>query len=207
MRTLDAQTARGNHRATAIEVTPIDAANRCFKSGHPEGPLLQSGAPACSDASCSERPDHACAPESAMILHEDIISALPEDFVRIMRNWVRSTDGSAIGTSVYDFIASGRYEAKIPVLMGEAQDTQRAIYKLPQRHQEVITIFWTEHDLTLAEMARATPRVRLWQLGPASFKAWLAIAHDRLQKELKAQREAARELAAQAQTAVGKARP
>lgn len=115
-------------------------------------------------------------------LHDDIIGALDHDFVRRMDNWARSLDGSSVGTcsKLWGNVGGGSYEARVPVLMGEARDTDRAIRALPQRYQEVVTIFWTNRSQTLAWMATSTARVRLWRLGPASFGDWLELGHARL---------------------------
>lgn len=68
----------------------------------------------------------------------------------------------------------------MPVLLGEAQDTEAAIRKLPQRYSEVVSCFWLYEHREVKWMATATPRLRLWKLGPASFTEWLSIGHERL---------------------------
>jgi len=122
-------------------------------------------------------------------LHDEILERLPEDFVRRMRNWSASIGGCAVSTasSTWDMAggsSGGWYQAPIPVLVGEAVDTQTAIYKLGPLQQDVIAIFWLYHARTIAWMARATPVVREQKLGPTSFCQHLNAAHDRLQSEL-----------------------
>lgn len=122
-----------------------------------------------------------------------IVAALPFDFVRRMWNWVRSRDGGSVATSrLEEQVDFAREEHSIPVMLGEADDTHRAIMALPQRHQEVIRVFWTMNTKALEDMARATPRLRLWKLGKASFRVWLETAHTRLQDELRKQIKAER---------------
>lgn len=130
----------------------------------------------------------------SMKLHEEIFKALPDDFVRRMWNWVRSRDGGSVATSRFDErVDNTRDEHPIPTLLGEADDTHRAILTLPQRYQEVITIFWTRNHMTLAGMACSTPRTRLWKIGKASFRMWLDTGHGRLQGAIEEQTTACRE--------------
>lgn len=118
-------------------------------------------------------------------LHDEIFDTLPEDFIRRMRNWARDRDGGRIATAYLGEIVDGwRPEIPIPTMEGEAADTQRAVLTLPQRYQEVITVFWMYQAHNLTWMACATPRLRVWKLGPASFRGWLDRGHERLQVEL-----------------------
>lgn len=130
-------------------------------------------------------------------LHADILEELPLDFIRLMLNWASTVDGGPVSTSsaLWGMVGGGTYESKLPVLLGEADDTHKAVLTLPQRYQEVITIFWTRNGMRLEDMARATPRVRLWKLGKASFRDWLDTGHERLQTVLMAQRKHERERA------------
>lgn len=116
-------------------------------------------------------------------LHDDIYAALPEDFIRRMQNWARSLDGGSVRTTIFrDRVDTfhWRPEVPLPTLLGEATDTHKAVQALPQRYQEVVTVFWSRPTQTLAWMATSTPRCRLWKLGPASFEEWLSIGHERL---------------------------
>lgn len=114
--------------------------------------------------------------------HERIYAELPEDFIRRMRNWVRGRDGASVGTSSMSERVDNHthHEQPIPTMFGEATDTEVAIRKLPQRYQEVVSVFWLYESRDIAWMAKATPRLRLWKLGPASFREWLSIGHERL---------------------------
>lgn len=114
-------------------------------------------------------------------LHDDIIKALPPDFVRRMMNWSRTVDGTPVSTSkLEERVDHTRQEQGLPILMGEADDTHRAIRALPQRYQEVVGVFWTRLAQDMRWMSQSTPRLRLWKLGPASFRDWLDRAHERL---------------------------
>lgn len=117
-------------------------------------------------------------------LHDEILQRLSHDFVRRMRNWSASTGGAFVTTSsaAWDCAVRGGYAvARMPVLLGEASDTQAALWKLAAVQQEVVTIFWLYEGRTLAWMARATPVVRAQRLGPYSFRQYLDLAHARLQ--------------------------
>lgn len=117
--------------------------------------------------------------------HAAIFAELPEDFIRRMSNWARDRDGGRIAVAYLGERVDGwRPEVPIPTMEGEAADTQRAVLRLPQRHQEVVACFWMHQAQTLSWMATATPRLRLWKLGPASFREWLRIGHVRLQIEI-----------------------
>ncbi len=117
-------------------------------------------------------------------LHADIFAQLPDDFVRRMANWAASLGGGKITTSnaIYDSIGDGKYESRIPTLMGEARDTDRCVRVLRPGLQEVVAIFWRHTYQPLSWMATATPSVRMWKLGPASFRQWLDEAHMHLRQ-------------------------
>lgn len=145
------------------------------------GPLLPDVAPVRGDARGETR-TRASDSQRMRKLHDEIFEALPDDFVRRMLNWVRSFDGDSVATSRFDErVDNTREEHPIPTLLGEAVDTDRAIRELPQRYQEVIACFWMYTTRPLEWMATATPRLRVWKLGKASFREWLEIGHERLQ--------------------------
>lgn len=124
-------------------------------------------------------------------LHDDILSALPYEFVRRMRNWSRTVDGTPVSTSkLDDRVDHTRAENSMPLLLGEANDTHRAVQRLTQPYQDAVTVFWTYQAHTLSWMATATPILRAARLGPASFRSYLDGAHDMLERLFTAQREA-----------------
>lgn len=126
-----------------------------------------------------------------------IYDALPEDFIRRMRNWARSCDGGPVGTSRFEErIDHTRHDQPIPMLLGEADDTHAAVLKLLPWYQEVVTVFWRYEARPLRWMAGATEILRAWKLGPVSFAEKLTIAHARLQVEIGKQKSAQRKRAA-----------
>jgi hypothetical protein len=121
--------------------------------------------------------------------HVATLAALPPDFIRKMRNWARSRDGGPVSiSSMEERVDHTRHEIAIPVLLGEYEDTDRVLRKLPQRYQEVIAVFWMHEGKPMRWMATSTPRLRVWKLGPTSFAQWLDKAHARMQEELTKQR-------------------
>lgn len=117
--------------------------------------------------------------------HAEILAALPHDFVRRMNNWARSFEGGRVSTSsIEERVDHWRHEHPIPVLMGEADDTHRAVQALTQPYQDIVTVFWTHRARTLAWMSTSTEYIRAWRLGKASFEEWLKVGHGLLQAEL-----------------------
>lgn len=118
-------------------------------------------------------------------LHDDIIEALPHDFVRRMRNWSRTMDGTPISmSSVEPRVDYTRTEQPLPLLIGEADDTHKAVLRLPHRAQECIAVFWTHEARSIDWMLVATPRLRMWALGPARFLEHLDTGHALLMAHL-----------------------
>lgn len=73
-----------------------------------------------------------------------IYSAVSQDFVRRMRNWVRGKDGTPLGGSG-SFVLAGTsnvFESRVPTLYGEAADTETALRTLPGRYQQAVRQFW-----------------------------------------------------------------
>lgn len=111
-----------------------------------------------------------------------IIKALPEGFIRRMGNWARAQAGGSIRyaqSSVWD---GGRYNAgyaepPIPILEGEADDTDAALRTLPARYQQAVRLFWL-WDLNVAVLARKSA------CDPKTFESRLEEGHALLRAEL-----------------------
>lgn len=74
-----------------------------------------------------------------------IMAELPEDLVRRMRNWARAKAGcsGAYAQVSFEPVATGGYrEAPMPILGGEADDTDRALQTLDARHRQAVELFW-----------------------------------------------------------------
>jgi hypothetical protein len=88
---------------------------------------------------------------------EKIMRLLDHEFIRRMRNWARAgTEASASISSVYDDVLCGSdgYSSRIPTLFGEAEDTDRALAKLPVRYSAAVRVFWQWEGISLREMGR-----------------------------------------------------
>jgi hypothetical protein len=122
-----------------------------------------------------------------------IYAALPEDFIRRMRNWARVVTGQMKGiafTSAYEGIAAGTmHDQPIPVLEGEADDTDRALNTLPPREKWAVSEFWSREGRSLRQHARGRA------IDPHTFEAWTIRGHDMLKAELARQLVSARHAA------------
>lgn len=88
---------------------------------------------------------------------EAIISALPEEFVRQMRDWVRSRCGNGFAmTSAYDGLgpSSGYAETMIPILYGAVGDIDTAMADIPLREREAVRLFWEREGNSLRWLGR-----------------------------------------------------
>lgn len=77
---------------------------------------------------------------------QQIIRELPPEFVRKMRNWVRSElDGGMYAASKMfeDVIASSDgYDSHMPILQGEAWDVNICLQTLAPKYREAVRDFW-----------------------------------------------------------------
>jgi len=77
---------------------------------------------------------------------DEYIARMDVDFVRRMRNWAAEARGDGHGhVKAMDYGAmpsSGYREASIPVMTGEASDTDRAVATLPLRYRQAVVQFW-----------------------------------------------------------------
>ena len=90
-------------------------------------------------------------------LVKEIMMALPDDFIRCMRNWARYKVGSSLGYAAVNLAAepSGGYrEARLPILSGEAEDIDRAIQTLEIRYRRPVELFWAWEEIELTVLAR-----------------------------------------------------
>lgn len=116
-------------------------------------------------------------------MSDKIYSALTEDFIRRMRNWVKAKDGAPIaggGVSLYELgIGVDRYrEAMVPVLFGEAEDTKTALGGLPARYKQVVEQFWLYEGRPMRWHGRHRAVDR------ETFETWVMKGHEMLKAEL-----------------------
>jgi len=107
---------------------------------------------------------------------------LPSDFVRRMRNWARAAAGCAFGAlraADYGAVIEGGYrESTMPVLDGEASDTEAALATVGMRYQQAVRQYWAYEG-------------RPWRwhglrrnVNHETFRAWVMKGHDDLRIEL-----------------------
>lgn len=89
---------------------------------------------------------------------EFVMAALPEHFVRRMRNWASAQAGSSgayASGSVWDGFMppSGYNETPIPVLRGESDDTDKALQEIPARERQAVMLFWQYENGSFAYLA------------------------------------------------------
>jgi len=86
-----------------------------------------------------------------------VLAELDEGFIRRLRNWARSRCGSSAGFAQVDWDikgSSGYCETHLPVLGGEADDTDLALQTLPVRYRRAVELFWAWEQTELTVLAR-----------------------------------------------------
>lgn len=91
--------------------------------------------------------------------HGQIMAELGDNFIRRMRNWTRA---KVAGSSMYyaqmrwDMRApsSGWHEPPLPVISGEAEDTDEAIHALALPQRTAVMLYWAFETTELAVLAR-----------------------------------------------------
>lgn len=86
-----------------------------------------------------------------------VMMELDEGFVRRMRNWARARVGTSSGVVQVNWEVgggSGYREAHMPVLGGEAEDTDLALQALPVRFRRAVELFWAWETLELTVLAQ-----------------------------------------------------
>jgi len=100
--------------------------------------------------------------ERGVIVRSDpggVMADLTEDFVRRMRNWAMGSCGSSIDFAQVDLAGgggtgAGYREASMPVLTGEAKDTDDALHALPIRYRRAVELYWAWETTELSVLAR-----------------------------------------------------
>lgn len=108
---------------------------------------------------------------------ETIIKNLPHDYVRRMRNWARAPGESSYAmTSAYDGVAasSAYSDSPMPVLIGESQDTDRAMQEVPNKYRQAVRKFWMFEGRSLQWLAC---QLRSPPLDYRTVEHWLDLGH------------------------------
>ena len=128
-------------------------------------------------------------------MSEKIYAALPHDFIRRMRNWARAVSGQlnelrsswSIAPSV---INPGLDGSPLPILSGEATDTDQALRTLPERYRWAVEEFWSREGRSLRQHARGRA------IDDTTMCEWIMRGHELLQVSLVRRSEAWRRAAA-----------
>lgn len=87
---------------------------------------------------------------------ECVISELPYDYVRRMRNWASTSAESGLYSisSVYIRERCDGWETSMPVIIGEASDTHAALEVLPLRFLQAVQLYWQNEGKGLRWLGR-----------------------------------------------------
>ena len=107
---------------------------------------------------------------------------LPQDFTRRMVNWARWKDGGGVHVAISSIYEGDRRnehrEASIPLLIGEAKDTDEAIEALPARYQYPVRQVW----LYLGRPSAWHARIR--GIDYRTWDGWVRKGHQLLMQEI-----------------------
>jgi hypothetical protein len=193
MRTLDAETARGHHRTTAFEVTPIDCVERVYQFDHPqaEGPLLHASASrrgADSDEAGVARPSVKTPENALQHLHVMLRCNRWGTYVRwshrtLSKNPKPQGMNSWWGPIVFDGnveqIGIESVRDICPVNIDEALETDRCVKLLPDKLRKAML---QEHVIrgTQAQKAAALgiDRTTFWRHCERAYVLLLGMFND-----------------------------
>jgi hypothetical protein len=107
-----------------------------------------------------------------------------------MRNWALTTSGvvpmSYAMSSCYGISAKDTYgDGGEPILIGEAEDINAALAKMPLRYRIAVMLFWQYEGRPLAWFARRCGDGVDWR----TFERRVAHGHDLLKAEIARQHE------------------
>ena len=120
-----------------------------------------------------------------------VLAELDDAFVRRMRNWALGRCGSSMGFAQVDWDikgSSGYAEAHMPVMTGEADDTDRALQTLPTRYRRAVELFWAWEQTELTVLAKKCDGIDY-----RTYVVRVKEGHAQLRAELSRRAEAARQ--------------
>jgi hypothetical protein len=123
-------------------------------------------------------------------MSKKIYGALSEGFIRRMRNWASTTAGvlpmGYAMSSCYGISAGDTYgESGEPILIGEAEDINVALVKLPLRYRTAVMLFWRYEGRPLTWFARRCGDGVDWR----TFESRVMHGHELLKSEIARQHE------------------
>jgi hypothetical protein len=110
---------------------------------------------------------------------------MSENLVRQMRNWARTTAGIV----AYGYTISSCYSGAIrdtydgprePLLIGESEDVNAGLLKVPLRYRSAVSMFWQYEGRPLVWLARRCGEGVDWR----TFERRVIQGHDVLKGEL-----------------------
>ena len=124
-----------------------------------------------------------------------IYAELNHDFIRRMRNWALTNAGVGIYANTGDLSAIYRLggmrgRTAVPVLIGEAEDTSRALNGIPARYRQAVMWFWQFEGRPLCWFARRSGE----GVDYRTYEARVLKGHTLLRAELSRAREVAAEV-------------
>jgi hypothetical protein len=122
-------------------------------------------------------------------MSEKIYAALPDDFIRRMRNWARAVSGQLTslgsGWSIDPSVINPGLEGSpLPILAGEAIDTDQGLRTLPERYRWAVEEFWSREGRSLRQHARGRA------IDDTTMCEWVMRGHDLLRASLAKRSEA-----------------
>lgn len=122
------------------------------------------------------------------VIGEKIYSRLTTAFIIRMRNWAWTNAGAGqyVPSTLCGIALGDSYgEARTPLLIGEAEDTGRALDDVPARYRQAVMLFWQYEGRELKWFAR-----RLGQgVDYRTFERRVIEGHDLLRCALARRRE------------------
>lgn len=123
-------------------------------------------------------------------MSDGVMELVPDDMRRRMRNWARARAGllASMGitsTSIYDgpIRVDRNPESRLPILEGEAKDTDEALRKVPARYRQAVELYWDYEGQSLRRLAKRTGKVGV---NHETFKAWVIKGHQLLEEAVAA---------------------
>jgi len=117
-------------------------------------------------------------------MSERIYGQIGDDFKRRMQNWARARAGllSAMGvamSSIYDgpIRVDRSPELRLPILEGEASDTDAMLKAIPPRYGQAVELFWDYEGQSLRALARRCGKTGV---NHETFEAWVMKGHELL---------------------------
>lgn len=116
-----------------------------------------------------------------------VYQKISENFIRQMRNWALTCAGSGgtarVISSIYRALSApgdSYGQSHEPVLIGEAEDVNLALGRVPVRYRQAVCLFWQFEGRTTAWLAHRCGA----GVDPRTYKDRVVHGHELLQVEL-----------------------